>query len=639
MTLAKGTVGILLVAWSISAVAEQRAAGMILAENGLARAAIVVEPGAPEVQQHAAAELASFLNQITGARFAPVCRTDADGPCLLVGPEAARLAIADFSTEGLGTDGIVIRTVGDDLVLAGGHPRGTLYAVYTFLEDHLGCRWWSSTVSTIPKKATLAVGPLNVRYVPPLEYREMSGFDALDADWAARNKLNGFLHPLDAKHGGKKHVYQDYVHTFYRLIPPAKYFEDHPEWFSLIDGKRRHEYLGDVLANKRMLPAQLCLSNEAMCEELVKNLKARLRESPDVTIAEVSQSDAQGRCQCARCRAVEEEEGSPAGLLLRFVNRVAAEIEEEFPEVLVGTLAYSYTRKPPKHVKPRHNVIVRLCSIECFFSEPMTDKLNRTFYDDLVGWSAICDRLYVWDYVANCRGGLMMPHPNLRVLAPNVKFYVDHNVRGIHASASSRSPGAEMRELRNWVLAKLFWDPTRDGDALINEFLDAYYGLAAPHVKAYLNVMHEAIERIARDASPTPQQCDVLKITMPDFIEASNRWLGCFADNTSEFLTFDVLSRGLAHLKAAEAAVRQNPELRLRVQVAQLPARHVLMMRWDEMREQARAGCSGWPMPESPQEAFDQFIDVADRANVTCFSRAILEGAVRKASTSSRGRR
>ena len=43
----------------------------------------------------------------------------------------------------------------------------------------------TSTVSAIPKKATLAVGPLNVRYVPPLEYREMSGFDALDADWAA----------------------------------------------------------------------------------------------------------------------------------------------------------------------------------------------------------------------------------------------------------------------------------------------------------------------------------------------------------------------------------------------------------------------------------------------------------------------
>jgi hypothetical protein len=153
--LAKGAVGILLFAWSISAVAEERAASMILAENGLARAEIVVGPGAPEAVQHAAAELASFLSQITDARFAPACRNDADGSCLLVGPEAAGLAIANFSTEGLGTDGIVIRTVGDDLVLAGGHPRGTLYAVYTFLEDHLGCRWWSSIVSTIPQKSTL----------------------------------------------------------------------------------------------------------------------------------------------------------------------------------------------------------------------------------------------------------------------------------------------------------------------------------------------------------------------------------------------------------------------------------------------------------------------------------------------------
>jgi hypothetical protein len=306
MTLAKGAVGILLVAWSISAVAEERAAGMILAEGGLARAAIVVDPGASAVQRHAAAELARFLDQITGAQFAPVCRTNADRACLLVGPQAAKRANADFSTEGLGTDGIVIRPVEDDLILAGFWPSCT---------------------------------------------------------------------------------------------------------------------------------------------------------------------------------------GTPRGT-----------------------------------------------------------------------------------------------------------------------------------------------------ETLIDEFLAGYYGPAAPQVKAYLDVTHNGIERIAHDASPTPQQCDVPKMTMPDVIEASNRWLGCFADYTCDFLTFDVLRRGLAHLEAAEAAVQDDPELRLRVQVAQLPARHVFMMRWNKMREQARAGCSDWPMPGSIQEAFDNFIERADRANVTCFNRAILESAVRRTSASESAR-
>ncbi len=93
--------------------------------------------------------------------------------------------------------------------------------------------------------------------------------------------------------------------------------------------------------------AQLCLTNEEMRRELVKNLQERLRANPEATIASVSQNDCFNNCQCPSCRAVDEEEGSPAGSLLRFVNAVAADIEHEFPNVAIDTLAYQYTRKPP----------------------------------------------------------------------------------------------------------------------------------------------------------------------------------------------------------------------------------------------------------------------------------------------------
>ena len=111
-----------------------------VARDGQANAVIVVAADAPEPEQYAATELADFLRQITGATFeishAPVTGKS----CLLVGPQAARLVDAAFSTDGLGAEGVIIRTVGNDLILAGGYPRGTLYAVYTFLEDNLGCR-------------------------------------------------------------------------------------------------------------------------------------------------------------------------------------------------------------------------------------------------------------------------------------------------------------------------------------------------------------------------------------------------------------------------------------------------------------------------------------------------------------------
>jgi hypothetical protein len=551
---------------------------VVITQNGAAKAVIVVAADAAESVRHAANELAGFLQQITGAKFEIKAPPAAGQSRLLVGPGAAKSATEDFSTDGLGSDGIIIQTVGDDLILAGGRPRGTLYAVYTFLEEHVGCRWWSSKASTIPVKPTLRIDQLDIRYVPPLEYRESFWFDAFDGDWAVRNKSNGNSERLGDKHGGK-HRYEGFVHTFFPLIPPDKYFEDYPEWFSEIKGKRTHNR------------TQLCLTNEEMKKELIKNLKGRLRNNPAATIASVSQNDWHGNCQCPKCAAIEKEEGSPAGLMLRFVNAVAEDIEEEFPNVAISTLAYQYTRKPPKITKPRPNVIVRLCSIECSFSKPLADERNKKFRDDIVGWSKICNRLYIWDYTTNFRH-YIMPHPNLLVLGPNVKFFVDHNVKGIFEQGAYTSNGAEMAELRAWVLAKLLWDPTLDGQKLIGEFIEGYYGPAGPHIKDYLEITHDAVEE-------------------------SRDHLGCFSQHTAKFLSFETLSKGWERLKTAEAAVNDNPDLRFRVQVAQLPIMYTFMMRWNDMRQACKVAETDWPMPESIQTTYEKFIEVAKKNNVT----------------------
>jgi len=276
--------------------------------------------------------------------------------------------------------------------------------------------------------------------------------------------------------------------------------------------------------------------------------------------------------------------------MLRFVNSVAEEIEDEFPNVAVSTLAYQYTRKPPKITRPRHNVIVRLCSIECSFSKPLGDERNQEFRDDIVGWSKICDRLYIWDYTTNFRHHVM-PHPNLRVLGPNVKFFVDHNVKGIFEQGAYGTYGAEMAELRAWVLARLLWGPTLDGQELIDEFIAGYYGPAGPHIEDYLKVTHDAVE-------------------------ASGDHLGCFSQHTAKFLSFETLSKGWEHLKAAEAAAKNDPDFLFRVRVAQLPVMYAFMMRWDPMRQACEAAGADWPMPESIETTFEQFKDVAKKKNI-----------------------
>ncbi len=563
-----------------------------VAKEGKATAVIVVSSDAAEPVKHAAAELADFLGQVTGAGFQVIHTADGSKARLLVGPGAAMLADPDFTAQGLGSDGMVLRTIGNDLILAGGDPRGTLYAVYSFLEDTVGYRWWTSDASTIPRKTNLEIGSINLRYVPPLEYREPFWMDALDGDWAVRNKANGKFERLDGKRGGK-HIYEGFVHTFYKLIPPETYFEAHPEWFSEIDGKRKHDRV------------QLCLSNEPMRAELVKNLKRRLTQNPEATIASVSQTDWRyGNCQCNACAAIDRQEQSPSGTLLRFVNAVAADIEKDFPNVAISTLAYRYTRKPPKITKPRPNVIVRLCSIECSFSVPLTHERNKTFADDIRSWSAICNRLYIWDYTTNFRHHIL-PHPNLRVLGPNIKFFVEHNVKGIFEQGAYATKGAEMAELRAWVLAKLLWNPTLDDRKLIDEFIDGYYGKAADSMRAYLNLIHDRVEQ-------------------------SGDYLGCFAEiaasemkvsgatqNRSKFITLETLSEGLKHLKAAEEAVADDPERRFRVQCAQLPVMYAFMMCWKPMQAEAKSNGAQWPMPDSIDVAYEQFITIAKKKNIT----------------------
>ena len=372
----------------LAAPALVQAAEMTLSRGGQAQATIVVAPDATVVEKHAAAELAAILKQVTGAEF-PVQDfvTMPVGPAVFVGPNPLLSQVApDLKLDSLKPDGLVIESRGPHLILAGDRPRGTLYAVYSFLEDTVGCRWWSSKVSTIPSKPDLVIPEQHVRYVPALEYREPFWMDAFDADWAARNKSNGSATRLDEPRGGKLNYGGLFVHTFFTLVPPAKYFKDHPEWYSELDGKRvggAGEYV------------QLCVTNEELKKFMAQQVLDYLKAHPEANIVSVSQNDTDNHCRCAACRKLEEEEGSPAGPLLHFVNYVAAAVAKEYPNVAIDTLAYQYTRKPPLHVKPLPNVVVRLCSIECDFAQPLTAPSNQKFADDIVGWSKVCQRLYI----------------------------------------------------------------------------------------------------------------------------------------------------------------------------------------------------------------------------------------------------
>jgi hypothetical protein len=573
---------------ALSVLWPTRASGQgVIAEKGKPKAVIVVAADAGRVEKYAADELAFFLHFMVGAPVSSAVAGSAEAGAvpgssrLLVGEGAVRLVDPGFRSAALKAEEIIVRSQGSDLILAGGSPRGTLYAVYTFLEDVLGCRWWTPTAWHVPRRPSLTVPSVAIRYAPPLEYREPFWFTAFDPEWAARNKANGTRAGGDDVRGGR-HVYEGFVHTFYALIPPADYFDAHPEWFSEIKGVRTREN------------AQLCLTNEAMRQELVRNLKLRLRDNPAATIASVSQNDCQNNCACPLCRAVDEEEGSPAGSLLRFVNAVAADIEKEFPNVIIDTLAYQYTRKPPRITRPRPNVVVRLCSIECSFARPLDDPINTAFLADIEGWSKIAGRLFIWDYTTNF-SHYIQPHPNYRVLAPNIRLFVKNNVTGVFEQGAYQSWGSEMAELRAWVLAKLLWNPSLDGRALTNEFLEGYYGPAGRDISDYLALLEAALEK------------------------AGDK-LGCYSPTDAKFLALDTVLKSREILESAARSAAGTAELARRVRRTRLPVEYAVLARWDEYRKEAADRGLRWPWPSSRENLLAGFLSACRAEGVTMIS-------------------
>jgi len=276
------------------------------------------------------------------------------------------------------------------------------------------------------------------------------------------------------------------------LLPPEKYFDEHPEYFSMVKGRRM---------NGR---TQLCLTNPDVLRIVTSNVLARIRKDPGAKFYGVSQNDWHNYCECPACKTIDDEEESHAGTMIRFVNAVAEAVEQEFPNAIIETLAYEYTRKPPKKTRLRHNVVPCLCTIECDFALPIDEspfEQNVKFRKDIEGWSGQTDQLYVWDYTTDFRH-YTMPFPNVYALQGNVKFFRDNGVKCLFEQGAYQGRHADFAELKAWLLAKWMWNPELPMKPLLDDFFAGYYGKAAPFVRDYF----EAIHKMQRFASSFPNK-------------------------------------------------------------------------------------------------------------------------------------
>ena len=551
--------------------------GIEISKRGNSEYRIVIPSSATKSELKAASYLQRSIDSVSGARL-PIIRdrSQIEGKEISIG-NTNRLSESNHTGQiKLKPDGFWIFADNENLFFTGGSEKAIIYATSSFIEHYIGVQVLSSEVQVFDKKKKVTLPTdINWTYNPPFDFRSTHYRDTWDsfyADWHKLHHLPNGGHP----------EWGYWCHSFNQLVPPDEYYESHPEYFAEINGNR--------------VPTQLCLTNPDVLRITIENLRKAIEEKPDLKYWSVSQNDNVSYCQCENCQKLDKENGSPMGSLLTYINAVA----DSFPGHVISTLAYQYSRKPPEKIVPRENVNIMLCTIELNRSEPIaTSDDAASFRSDLEGWGRICEDILLWDYVVQFEN-LVSPFPNLRVLKPNLEYFLDNNATK-HFQQGNREIGGEFAELRGYLISKLLWEPHADVDSLENIFLRGYYEKAAPYIKKYIDRQHEELVN-------SGARLDIF---------------GHPIHATNSYLSQDLMKIYETWFDKAEKVVRSESEILARVQQARMP------LQYAQIEIATRLGTADGGMYERDESGMWQVKNEIKELADTLVARALRQGVTR----------
>jgi hypothetical protein len=478
---------------------------LTLAQSGTSSYIIVKADDAIPAETTAAEQFQKYFKDITGVQLVIQVESpsNANVPQILIGSGTRTKALLpNIDWNDMKPDQIVLKTVGNKVILAGDRPRGALYAVFEFLETQANCRWWTPTVNHIPTNNNFTINSIDVNYIPPFNDRSYYTPDPIaDPIFATIMRQNGTHQTQSVAWGGHNSML-GFVHTHFLLLPPATYFAAHPEWYT--DSTNNNMPCTAASPMPVAHSSQLDLSNPEVVQEAAKNAIKWIDTAPSNYTPSsrgsisISENDSGNYCNCAQCAALRTAEGSQSGPNLKFINEVAAIIKQKYPNFLVETLAYRGTVKVPTSIVPDDNVLIRMAPLQADFGHPMNSDWNGTTLpqydnvrDNLPAWANISDHMFMWTYGTNFLN-VLTPYPNWDGIAKDFKFYAANKVQGVFFQGNNYSNNVgDFVQMRDWVVSKLLWNPDQDQNALIVEYLDGYYGAAGPHLKKYLDLFQQ----------------------------------------------------------------------------------------------------------------------------------------------------
>ncbi|MBE0667691.1 MAG: DUF4838 domain-containing protein, partial [Bacteroidales bacterium] len=343
--------------------------------SGTASYSVVTGNDPDSLTLKAAGELEKYFIRITGKPLPVKVPSGEGNKVIFIGRDGIHDSTMLSELRELSRDGFIISATSDTLFIAGNNGKADLYAVYTLLEKYAGCMRFTEEEEYVPGADEIIIAAQHQKYEPAFSFRlahfpdrEKPGF----TDW---NKLSTFSE------------WGMFVHTFQQLMPHSEYFDSHPEYFSLVNGRRIRD-------------GQLCLSNPEVIRILSENLGKRIAAAPEKIYWSVSQNDCINYCECSECKKLYEKYGNISGAYIDMANQIAA----HFPDRQISTLAYQFTRQAPVNIVPAENVNIMFCSIECNRSMPLADDPGSAgFVRDLSEWSSLTHNIFMWDYVVQFR--------------------------------------------------------------------------------------------------------------------------------------------------------------------------------------------------------------------------------------------
>jgi hypothetical protein len=460
-----------------------------------ARAAIIVNPGCSEIESYAAQEISDYVEKITGLSLLILTAPDQDYYPIYVG-QAAKSRLSSFDWASLDDEGFLLKNSGVyGIYIAGNEDLATLYGAYHFIEKHLGVRWFmpDEIGEVVPQSSTLKVGTFEEVEKPSFKVRWIES-----GDWALKQKMNVAV-SVDYQTVGVNWWRTRSFHTHLLLIPPSVYYDDHPEWFALINGVR-------VKPEDGKSGGQLCVSNPQLIQEVANNIIDIFDEDPSLDIIHLSPMDGGGFCQCANCTALDEDlpedeawHGQYSNRLAVFHRQVADLVAQQYPDKVILTGAYAHYIRVPKdpNFTVASNIGVEVChTYSCNnhrIGLPSCQRNRTMFTEELLHWSELTDHLFIYEYYNKGAWG-NLPWWQIHVIRHDIPYFQSIGVEGFYTQrAGTRWPCCG---LNHYIAAKLIWNSELDVDLLLEDFYEKFYGNASPAMKNY----YERLDRAFREA-------------------------------------------------------------------------------------------------------------------------------------------